>query len=152
MAPNGTSHSHNPNRGQTNYQGGENQQNQQWNVKNEWVINGMNKEADKFCEEFGSYLASKLTTSQLRNFYGELKRIQLNGVEKNKQNILLLRPKLAYNAARKINEGNSNAGKTFYNALKNVFRQVDLTNEKYFINFVSLIEAILAYHKYYGGK
>ncbi|GCD77997.1 type III-A CRISPR-associated protein Csm2 [Thermaurantimonas aggregans] len=154
MAPNNTSNSPNPKRDQSNNKKEVNQQTEKWNVKTEWITNGMDKEADKFCEKFGEHLATreKLSTSQLRNFYGELKRIQLNGVEKNKQNIQLLRPKLAYNAARKTNEGNSNAGKTFYNALKNIFRQVNLTEEKNFINFVSLIEAILAYHKYYGGK
>ncbi|MFN4298819.1 MAG: type III-A CRISPR-associated protein Csm2 [Thermaurantimonas sp.] len=137
-----------------NNQGGGNSAQENFIVKTEWITNGMNQESDQFCEKFGKHLAKeeKLTTTQLRNFYGELKRIQLNGVDKNKQSILLLRPKLAYNSARKSNEASSNGGKKFYNALKNIFREVDLTNEKFFNNFISLIEAILAYHKYYGGK
>ena len=113
-----------------------------------------------FARQFGSYLGkddkrkdvdkngrerdvkeSKLTTSQLRKFFGEVKRQQMSGYDET--NFVLLKPKLAYAVGRakapnaKIND--------FYKVIANAIDKVH--NEQQFKNFIKIFEAIVAYHK-----
>ena len=116
-------------------------------VKTEWITNEIDREGIGFSEEFGKYLANnKLTTSQIRNIYGELKRIQMKGYENEKTSFLLLLPKMAYAAQRNKNDG--------LNALKSVFEKLhaQVSNEKNYNNMMDLMESILAYHKAFGGR
>lgn len=46
----------------------------------DWIIKGFNNNTLKFCEKFGKYLVIGMTTSQIRNDLGEVKRIQLSGI------------------------------------------------------------------------
>lgn len=117
-----------------------------------WVKNGINKGGIIYAEKLGKVLADqRFTTSQFRNFYGELKRIQLRGIGDLKSPFHLLKPKLAYAAKR----ANSIGAETFK---KEVFKAHDAVAidaegfEKRFSNFCDLVEAILAFHKAYGGK
>jgi CRISPR-associated protein Csm2 len=87
----------------------------------------------------------RLTTSQIRNVYGHVKRMQMRGFDPNE--FVLLKPKLAYAAARA-----NTAGATL---LKDVLSQaVDEvgSDEANFERFVDFFEAILAYHKAAGGR
>ncbi|MCX7986292.1 MAG: type III-A CRISPR-associated protein Csm2 [Bacteroidales bacterium] len=118
-----------------------------------WIINGIDANAIKKTEEFGKQLANKkLSTSQIRNVFGEMRRIQMNGYMKEKAAFMLLKPKLAYAVKRNENKGI----KMFYEVFCYGYDAVDKTNDdigaKQFENFMHLLEAILAYHKYYGGK
>ena len=115
-----------------------------------------------FAERFGKHLAvddvseyidrntskpktkverKKLTTSQLRKFFGEVKRQQIKGFDKTE--FTLLRPKLAYAVGRvadkeaKINDFNF----VISEAIKIV------ENEDDFKRFIKIFEAIVAYHK-----
>ena len=93
-----------------------------------------------------------MSTSQIRNFFGEVRRIQMKGGydEENKASILLLRPKLAYNVARVL-ENNKNS--SIQEFKKHVNHALELiTDNKQFNNFIHLLECILAYHKANGGK
>ncbi|MFN3952500.1 MAG: type III-A CRISPR-associated protein Csm2 [Thermaurantimonas sp.] len=126
-----------------------------------WIKNGFDNKTISFCEEFGQYLAKGMTTSQIRNFFGEVKRIQMSGIEKELNAFYMLRPKLAYLAKRadkretiefkKIMDIAHKAVTEVYENhkdikdLKNVLKQA-------FNNYVQFLEAILAYHKAYGGK
>ena len=62
------------------------------------------KETVNFAEKFGKYLAEgndyeeALTTSQLRRFFGEVKRQQMNGYDET--DFQMLKPKLAYAVGR----------------------------------------------------
>jgi CRISPR-associated protein Csm2 len=116
-------------------------------VKNVWITDKIDEDAVKFSEKFGNYLANnRLTTSQIRNIYGELKRIQMKGFEGEKTSFLLLLPKMAYAAKRNSNEG--------LNAFKKVFDELhkSVKNEMHYKNMMDLMEAILAYHKAFGGR
>lgn len=129
----------------------------EFNIRTEWITNGINKEAVDFCEGFAAKLVEKkLTTSQIRNFFGEVRRIQLKGVQRERSSIHLLRPKLAYNAKRKSESGNqgSEGSIIFQECLDSLMKnsRVDLTQESQFKNFVDLLEAVLAFHKAKGGK
>ena len=117
-----------------------------------WITEGITKEGIKFTEDFGKYLKNNsLTTSQIRNIFGEVKRIQMSGIEKNKTAFLLLKPKIAYAVARDGKRGLEQLTKV----LNKAFDSVDLENDKLediYQNFVDFFEAILAYHKAAGGR
>ncbi len=120
-----------------------------WNmpIKSEWITNEIDRDGIEFAKQFGKYLAdNRLTTSQIRNIYGELKRIQMKGYENEKTSFLLLLPKMAYAAQRNKNDG--------LNELKSVFEEVHkhVSSEKNYKNMMDFMESILAYHKAFGGR
>jgi CRISPR-associated protein Csm2 len=123
--------------------------------KEEWITSGIKADAVTYAEELGKQLVDeRFTTSQIRNFYGELKRIQLNGIEKLKPSFHLLHPKLAYAAKRAEKTGGKGAT-TFKIEILKAHQAVNIDNdgfEKRFGNFCDLCEAILAFHKAHGGR
>ena len=99
----------------------------------------------KEAEKFGKQLARNLTTSQIRNIYGAVKKMQMKG-KLDTHKLLMLKPKLAY-AAKRHGGG--------VETLKDVLTQaIDLVgnDSKKFNRFVDFFEAILAYHRHYGGN
>lgn len=108
----------------------------------------------KFAQEFGFYLGTddlnpktgkpsgnKLTTNQLRKFFGEVKRQQMSGY--NQTDFVLLKPKLAY-AVGRAKQKDSKI-KDFYLVISDAIDKVK--NEQHFKNFIKIFEAIVAYHK-----
>lgn len=128
----------------------------EWNKKipESEITGGITCTAVDFAKEFGQYLArdsyitvngrpvklSYLSTSQLRKFFGEIKRQQLTGY--NEADFILLKPKLAYAVGRA--EKNSKV-KYFYEVISDAIDKVK--NEQSFKNFIKIFEAIVAYHK-----
>lgn len=121
------------------------------------ILIAVTKDTVIFAQKFGEYLgkddtyedprtgrtmisASKLTTSQLRKFFGEVKRQQMIGYKES--NFVLLKPKLAYAVGRA--DKNSKI-QDFYYIMSNAIDLV--SNEKQFKNFIKVFEAIVAYHK-----
>ncbi len=92
-----------------------------------------------------------MTTSQLRRFFGEVKRIDAD-FETNKQSVSMLRPMLAYAAGKDSGTKLSDFQKIIDPAIEQVDKAEDSQKRTYFKNFVNLFEAIVAYHKFYGGK
>ncbi len=131
-----------------------------------WVIRaeGLPDEAVRFAEYFGKYLTDPiekkgrmspgrdaLTTTQLRNFFSEIRRIQAKGYTKNTSDFYMLKPKLAYAKAR---VGGRNRIRDFVQGLTELINKV-IDSEKpevSFSNFTKFVEATVAYHKAYGGK
>lgn len=121
-----------------------------------WISDRIQKEAIEYAEQLGKFLAdrhSNFTTTQFRNFYGELKRIQMNDIEKeqNQTSFFLLKPKIAYAAKR----SNSRGAMEFRKQIEKAMDAVQLDKQDYkrrFNNFCDLVEAILAYHKANGGN
>lgn len=107
-----------------------------------------------FAERFGTYLATKdeyaepLTTSQLRKFFGEVKRQQMIGYSETE--FLMLKPKLAY-AVGRAKQGKKKPVKIedFYQVMANAIDVVvsSMDKPKAFKNFIAAFEAIVAYHK-----
>ena len=124
--------------------------------KKEWISDGSDAEMIAFSEQVGKFLAEggpekQLSTSQIRNIFGEIKRIQLKGLNDPAAlaSFMLLKPKVAYAEGRKHNQGIFVFRKYFDEAWAVV---LEGNREKRFNNFCNLLEAILAYHKANGGK
>ena len=119
--------------------------------KKDWIQKGADEEMVEYAEVMGKYMAkpdtgSPLTNSQIRNVYGEIKRIQMKGYEQNHSSFLLLKPKMAYAAGRQDAVG--------LKLLQEIFNAAYgyVNTEETFKNFCNFMEAVLAYHKAYGGK
>ena len=94
---------------------------------------GLIKEA----EEVGQKLKSA-SSSSLRKIYDAL-------LEKEKiDDVYALKPLLAYMSGRKL------VDKDFYKAVDNLINKIKTA--KGLENFKKFFEAVIAYHKYYGGK
>jgi CRISPR-associated protein Csm2 len=125
----------------------------------DWVKNGITDATMTFADEFGGELANNgrgLTTSQIRNFFGELRRIQMNGIEKEFSSFLLLEPKLAYAVKRRTNTQGKEELEKFFKLFQKCKKAMDL-NEKeklprQFNNLLQIMEAIIAFHKFHNGK
>jgi CRISPR-associated protein Csm2 len=125
-----------------------------WISKDLMQNSGSYKNAIEFAEQFGKKIAhEELTTNQIRNFFGEVRRIQMKGILQEKTAFLLLRPKLAYAAKRAAKQG-ANMFKDIVLKAHEVVMEAKDNNEfeARFKNFVDFLEAILAYHKVHGGK
>lgn len=88
----------------------------------------------------------KISTSQLRKFFGSLKQIQADFVNK-KGEIVLLDAKLAYAVGRDIKNGRQQTKiQEFYEQLSPLIRNVNEDKSR-FKRFIDVFEAIVAYHK-----
>jgi CRISPR type III-A-associated protein Csm2 len=117
----------------------------------DWITKGIEPETVTWTEDFAQYLAEgreKLTTSQLRKFFGELKRIQAIGYgDKTKVDFVMLKAKLAYAAGRAIKNKRHGKISDFKDELS---KGIDVVNSKEsFKNFTNIVESIVAYHKVY---
>ncbi len=107
----------------------------------------------EWTRSFGKFLAQSdrrsknaLSTSQIRKFFGEVKRIQFD-FKQNKHKVPLLKAKLAY-ATGKAKP---------HNKIKHFYKQMSMgipaiKNVDDFNRFVNISESIIAFHKYYGGN
>lgn len=131
-------------------------------MEEKWIHNGITEDAIKWAEKFGQDLSinedgglDALTTSQLRKFFGELRRIDTD-LDRKIGDLPMLKPMLAYAVGR--DKTSSNKNKTKIGIFeKEVTKGLNAIREgenrkSDFKNFVKLFEAIVAYHKYYGGK
>jgi CRISPR-associated protein Csm2 len=111
----------------------------------EKILGGDAFELNKYAEELAqSYLQGKdnekLSTSQIRGILTEIQKMK----KFNPTQLQLLRPKLAYAAGR-----HKGKVKEFRDLLEALIKKANKDN---FANFKNFIEAIVAYHKYLGGK
>jgi CRISPR-associated protein Csm2 len=137
-------------------------------LKSKWIQDEIDADCIDFMEEFGLYLCDKkdkndrfpgrnaVTTSQMRNIFSEVKRIEVKLTDKEqwkkeKVNVLLLRPKIAYNTARVISSKRESRMIDFREVLESGLLAID-DDLNHFKRFSQLLEGIIAYHKVYGGK
>ncbi len=101
---------------------------------------------------------AKLSTSQIRAIFGEVRQIEAQwhmGGEKRRKaerRLILLKPKMAYRARK---ENSSSVGELvdiLTSAIDMVIEEKDdKKRTENFTRFVEFFEAILAYHKAFGG-
>lgn len=125
-------------------------------IPKEEIQNKVTDVTVQFAENFGKYLAvddydsEPLTTSQLRKFFGEVKRQQMMGY--NETEFTMLKPKLAYAVGRAKQNGKKNKAQKiedFFVVITDAIDKVLSSSDraKAFKNFITAFEAIVAYHK-----
>lgn len=115
----------------------------------EQIIAGDAKKLVEVAERLGQDLVNGLSTSQIRNVFGEVKRLQMKGQfdQQASRELILLKPKLAYQAGRHNRTKVPQLAQVLSEAIDRVG-----SDHRRFENFVDFFEAILAYHRAYGGK
>ncbi len=114
----------------------------------------------KAADDLGSELKGLgLTTSQIRALFGEVRQIEaewgMKGEARQRalRRLILLKPKMAYRAKRERGRGVQELVSVLKPALEEVTGEKDSTiQDGNFVRFVEFFEAILAYHKSYGGN
>ena len=116
------------------------------------VKNGIDNNFINWAEDFGDKLANRdrLSTSQIRNIFGSIKKMEMNP-EMDLPGLLLLKPRIAYATQR--NKQLSNLAKELRSAIDVVDAEKNTAQQKdCFLRFCQGFEAILAYHRAAGGK
>lgn len=100
-----------------------------------------------------SLVKANLTTSQVRKFYGEMMRIQMVGLEKERSSLLLLVPKLYYNMKRNDKyEGLRGLKELVETMVKEVDSSSNPSEQKEkFKRMLQITEAFVAFHKVYDA-
>jgi CRISPR-associated protein Csm2 len=98
----------------------------------------------------------RLSTSQIRAIFGEVRMLEgqmsiPDQKEKAFHRLYLLKPKLAYRARKEKSEGVDDLVKVLDPAIDLVFKE-EAKREERFTHFIEFFEAILAYHKAFGGN
>lgn len=112
----------------------------------------------KTAETVGRSLARQLTTSQIRNIFGEVRRIEMNwpsgqpDADGPFRSAVLLQPKLAYQAKRERGRGVEELQQVLDPCIEEIRKAKPENRRLYFQRFVDFFEAILAYHKAAGGN
>ncbi len=114
------------------------------------------QDIDSLADHYGKSFA-QIKTNQIRNVFASIQDIRAR-LRTNKEvsddirrDIILLKPKVAYIKGRFASKPEFN---TFYEMMKH---GVDATvasanKEEAAWNFIRLVEALVAYHRFYGGK
>jgi CRISPR-associated protein Csm2 len=150
-------------------------------LKNEqvakWINKGPDNELIKQADGFGEYIAKSLkrtkskndrnyqndidldkdeivTTSQIRQIFGKLKAIEAKGFNSKElqTEFLMIKPLLAYASGRHRKTGLERLKERISWGIDAVFNGSEAERKSRFKNFCKLFEAILAYHKAYGGN
>jgi len=138
-------------------------------IQKEWIQSGISEDAREWAESFGEFLCSineadttfpkgALSTSQLRRFFGEVKRIDTD-FGKYQKDVVMLKPMLSYAVGR----DKKNVNRELKNQTRIVQFEQELSKAIGYIrndnnaktdykNFVKMFEAIVAYHKFYSKK
>ena len=118
------------------------------------IVEGNAKALTDHAENIGTTLARQLTTAQIRNVFGTVRQIEMSWGRRASESqckqaarqLLLLKPKLAYQAERQRGKGVKELAEVLIPAIDLVEEDRDR-----FQNFVDFFEAILAYHTAAGG-
>ena len=113
------------------------------------------READKLGKDLAN---NRLTTNQIRALFGEVRQIEAQwqmGKEqqrKAERRLILLKPKMAYRAKRERGRGVKELVSVLEPAIDLIISEKGQKKQDNFQRFVEFFEAILAYHKSYGGN
>ena len=128
------------------------------------IITGETSEAIQtlieVAESIGRHLAKSVTTSQIRNIFGTVRTIEqdVKTLEDDQQlpiqvqrDLQMLRPKLAYQYGR-IQKRDEKEGMGALTGILSEAIALVGSDVRRFRNFMDFFEAILAYHRRYGGR
>lgn len=133
------------------------------NIKN-IVLGGDMKLLNEFARELGKIFIHKLinklnknkeekelTTAQIRSILDDIQSIDPSNTQNISRELQLLRPKLAYAAGRHQGRVKQFQSVVDY-AIEIITSQDEEKMSQGFENLKAFVEAIVAYHRYYGGK
>lgn len=112
----------------------------------------------KWADELGQSLKNQgLSTAQIRALFGEVRQIEAEwSIEQQRdrarRRLVLLKPKMAYRARRERGRAVEALVNVLDPALDLVVKAPPEKQDAHFKHFVEFFEAILAYHKAYGGN
>jgi len=134
-------------------------------LKPAWIQHQITSDTVDWARKFGSHLARKgdmskpdpqsrdkrakirktLTTSQLRKFFGELKRIKAAGYGEGAENtdFILLEPLITYTAAK----ADDSDAKIHDFKEQLVLGIKAVKGQEAFLRFVKIVEAVVAFHR-----
>lgn len=124
------------------------------------IVEGDAKVLVEEAQKLGQSLSRNLSSSQIRNVFGTVKRLSQTWTPLSKEEeaklayreMLLLKPKMAYQEGRfNSRSPKGQAVNELRTTLEPCIDKIDGDVSR-FKNFVEFFEAILAYHKAYGGK
>jgi CRISPR-associated protein Csm2 len=120
------------------------------------VWTGDSKTLVEEAEKLGARFCKSLTTSQIRAIFSEMRQIEgMSQIPEQKdaayRRLYLLKPKMKYRAGKEGRAVKELVDGVLDPALTLVFAESSKQGER-FKNFAQFFEAILAYHKYNGGK
>lgn len=113
----------------------------------------------ELADELGKSLKSQgLSTAQIRALFGEVRQIEAEwSMEGHRDRalhrLILLKPKMAYRARKERGRAVENLVEVLDPSLDLVIKeQNEQKQDNNFQRFVEFFEAILAYHRAYGGR
>jgi len=113
------------------------------------------EEINEVARKEGEKFARRIKTNQIRNIFStvekirsDFKREKFKVTDAIRRELIMLRPKLAYAVGR--NEEVKPFQELFDEAITKVLESSN--PEEALKNFFFLAEAVVAYHKYYGGR
>lgn len=118
----------------------------------------------EWAERIGESLARQVTSNQLRNVFGTVRQIQMawdSNPTRAYRDVVLLKPKLGYFAKRERGRGMADLERVLVPAIDEIVKteqefrdEQERANAKKerFNRFAEFFEAIVAYHKKYGGN
>ncbi len=110
----------------------------------------------KHADSIGQELSKALNTAQIRALFGEVRQIEGQmrvDHQKAWRRLHLLKPKMAYRVRRAQGQGVRGLVDVLNPAVDEVLTAKGEEQQKqYYKHFVEFFEAILAYHKFYGGS
>ena len=104
-------------------------------------------------EQLGTHLKNtNVTTSQIRNAYGNMKKLEMAGWQgsRTQREVILLKPRLAYAVGRQ--KGSTQTGLRSLQTVLNSAIDAPVNDAETFKRFCQFFEAIVAYHKAAGGS
>ena len=111
------------------------------------------KDMVEFADKFAGEICGSVSTSQIRNIYGTVKKLEMTGLNsKTYRQLLLLKPKLAYAKGREKNRKKQGAYSQLETIIGQAIDAIDPNRAETFTRFCQFFEAILAYHKAHGGE
>lgn len=115
----------------------------------EWEVKDLVDRA----QDIGNELSRrKMTTSQIRNFLDQVNRIwaENRAGSFDDSEVILLKPQLAYSAGRETDRNKQEVLKSFATLFSAAADRVRSRED--FEKFKDLTQAVVAYHRFYGGS
>lgn len=123
------------------------------NIKSFILSDDTAQQMVQYADSLAKRICGDVSTSQIRNVYGTVKKLEMQREFDSKayRQLVLLKPKLAY-ARGRAEKKKEDSFKELETALGSAIDAVSIEQPETFKRFCNFFEAILAYHKAHGGR